>query len=356
MAVKRSINDVLSIYDAMRLCSERPDSSPESTVRNILGNHSCVVVNSHNTPTILYFVDLDGSPHVFKVEFGTANTLIREIAWYRNAVYFNLQARLFLGAHVGTYFSFLLLKVFGDTSTVDDIALNGAGSTEIWIPIIDSIEKDTRMYEKTSRSVTSNYVQEWIVRRLDLRVDQALKHGYLRNLITGDSVVLNGDLLRPLRMYLQYLASNEQIVDYIAPSRIGIIYGDLHCGNIVVDKLSSEVIDPRSGDLLPIEYDFGKVIQSVEGCYGSIMARQFSLQMVSAGQYEYSVQKPDGYIGLESRMAKYLGDRRYVQSLYQCATHFIAMLPHHASQARETTALYLSGMMMWARLVEILEQ
>ncbi|MFJ9024751.1 hypothetical protein ACIRPU_32960 [Streptomyces sp. NPDC102259] len=102
--------------------TKHPALGAESALTKILGDRLLSELHSHNTPSTLYYVLADGETYVVKVEFGHAQTLRDEIQWYRNAARRGLPAHLFITGHAGPSMSFLLLKCFGDGSTVDDLA------------------------------------------------------------------------------------------------------------------------------------------------------------------------------------------------------------------------------------------
>ncbi|MFD5033117.1 phosphotransferase [Streptomyces sp. NPDC058405] len=317
----------------------------------MLGHRLLSTVTSHNTPTTLYYFSAGGATYVLKVEFGQGQTLRDEIQWYRDTARISLPRELFVGSHIGKNFSFVLLKYFGDGSTVDDAALAGAPAHELGRHIVRALRGEAELFERTKRSATSAQMHLLVTRRYDQRRTQALAFPYLRRLMDARFVTVNGESLHGPAHCWSRTADAKPILEYLTPRQVGMTFGDLHCGNILIGGSSTEVVDPRGGALLPVTYDYGKLVQSIEGDYGAIMAGRYVLRRPADGEYEFAADSTAGYAGLAALMAEHCDERLYLQSLYQAALHFSAMLPHHASAEEETTALYLSGTVLFNKLL-----
>ncbi|RAG80764.1 hypothetical protein DN069_36445 [Streptacidiphilus pinicola] len=212
-----------------------------------------------------------------KVEFGHAQTLRNEIRWYRDVARRGLPRRLFITSHAGPGLSFLLLKCFGDGSTVDAHALAGASGGKLGHHIASAVDSDTELFHRTQRRAGPAQVHRLVEQRLVRRRRQAFAFPYLRTLIDADIVTINGEPLPGTSRCLSRITGDPRLMSHLTPDRVGMTFGDLHCGNILVDGESTEVVDPRGGPLLPITYDYGKLVQSIEGGYGAVMAGQYVL-------------------------------------------------------------------------------
>ena len=347
----RSRRELSAVSASLREKAEHSVSGGESALIEMLGDRLVSVLRSHNTPSTLYYVRADGETYVVKVEFGRAPTLRDEIRWYRHAARRGLPRSLFITSHTGPCLSFLLLKCFGDGSTVDDLALAGESAGQLRHHVASAVDGDMELFRRTQRNVGQDHVHRLTERRLALRRSQARQFPYLQRLMDADVVTINGAGLASASRCLNRVFGDPRMVSYLTPDRVGMTFGDLHCGNILVHEGFTEVIDPRGGPLLPITYDFGKLVQSIEGGYGSIMAGRYVLRRTSGTVYELAPESVPGYASLAALLVASCGERRYLQSLYHAALHFTAMLPHHASAQEETTALYLCGVSLFDRLL-----
>ncbi|MER7272256.1 phosphotransferase [Micromonospora carbonacea] len=348
----------LELRDVLRrLLHQASGSSPgtEQSVTDCLGDQLISVVRSHNTPSTIWRFRAGRQAYVLKAELGRGTTLRRELRWYLRAAAVGLPRGLFVLGQEGPAFTFLLLRQFGDTTTLDDAALAGRTADDLQGHLRRAAAMNATMFGRTQRGVPVEAVHGVAAHRIDKRVAEAMSHPYLLPLLTRRTVTVNGMPLQGLLRSWRNVVDQESAVRLLTPAEVGLIFGDLHCGNILVDGIETEVVDPRGGPLLPMAYDLGKLVQSVEGGYGAIMAGSYRLRRVTEDEYEIDVDMPPGYAALAPWLRPWLGDRRYQQALYQATQHFLAMLPHHASARRETLALALSGILQFERLREALD-
>jgi hypothetical protein len=344
-------DELSAILVVLQREAEWPRLGTELSVTEVLGEHLESIVRSHNTPSVIFHFSQGDMAYVLKVEFGHAPTMTREIQWYRDAIRIGRPSGLYVGSHIGTSFSFMILRRFGDGSTVDDAALAGASAHELESHVASALRRDTSMLERTRTTVALAHVHGLAADRFHRRRAQSMSYPYLRSLLGSPFVEVNGERFRTPDWSWKQIADKQSVVEYLTPQEIGMTFGDLHCGNILVSGSATEVVDPRGGSLLPITYDYGKLVQSIDGGYGAIMAGRYALRELRDGQYEFSVETPPGYKQLATSFSDHFDERQYMQSLYQAALHFTAMLPHHASEPAETTALYLSGILLFNKLI-----
>ncbi|MFI9769499.1 phosphotransferase [Streptomyces sp. NPDC052415] len=346
----RSRSELSAVCARLREQAEHPDGGGESALIGMLGDRLVGVLRSHNTPSTLYYVRADGETYVVKAEFGRAPTLRDEIRWYWSAARRGLPRRLFITGHTGPGLAFLLLKRFGEGATLDDLALAGESRGPIARHVASAVTCDLELFHRTQRQVGRDHVHRLTERRLALRYSQARNVPYLRTLMDADVVTVNGVGLPGLSRWLRRILSDPRLLAYLTPDRVGMTFGDLHCGNILVHEGLTEVVDPRGGPLLPISYDYGKLVQSVEGGYGVVMAGRYVLRRTWGTAYEFTPETVPGYSSL-AVLAASCDEQRYLQALYYAALHFMTMLPHHASDEKETTALYLCGLSLFYKLL-----
>ncbi|MET8463585.1 phosphotransferase [Micromonospora zamorensis] len=329
-------------------------SATEQAITDYLGDRLISIIRSHNTPSTIWRFRAGKQAYVLKAELGSATTLQRELRWYLRAAAVGLPRGLFVLGQAGSAFTFLLLRQFGDTATLDDAALTGRAAGDLGGHLRRAAAMNATLFRRTRRGVPVEVVHGVAARRIDKRVAEGMSHPYLLPLLTGRTVTVNGIPLQGLVRSWRDVADRESAVRLLTQAEVGLIFGDLHCGNILVDGIETEIVDPRGGPLLPMAYDLGKLVQSVEGGYGAIMTGSYRLRCVAEDEYEIEIDMPPGYAALAAWLRQWLGDHRYQQALYQAAQHFLAMLPHHASARRETLALALSGILQFQRLREAL--
>ena len=83
--------------------------------------------------------------------------------------------------------------------------------------------------------------------------------------------------------------------DYVSSEKIGMIHGDLHCGNMLVTGKRLSWVDPNGCFELPLEYDLGKLLHSVHGNYGSIIRGKYLISHISLKDYHFSYFEPKVY-------------------------------------------------------------
>ncbi|MFF4893433.1 phosphotransferase [Micromonospora chersina] len=347
----------LDLRDVVHWLTHQASGSPprtEQAITDCLGNHLISIVRSHNTPSTIWRFRAGQQAYVLKADVGRGAALRLELRWYLRAAAVGLPRGLFVLGQEGPAFTFLVLRQFGDTATLDDAALAGRTAADLQGHLRRAAAMNATLFRRTRRRVPVEAVHGVAAHRIDKRVAESMSYPYLLPLLTGRTVTVNGMPLQGLMRSWRDVVDRKSTVRLLTPAEIGLIFGDLHCGNILVDGSGTEVVDPRGGPLLPTAYDFGKLVQSVEGGYGAIMAGRYRLRRIAEDEYEIDVDTPPGYAALAAWLPQWLGDHRYQQALYQAAQHFLAMLPHHASARRETLALALSGMLQFQRLREAL--
>ncbi|MGN9920257.1 hypothetical protein [Micromonospora palomenae] len=345
------------LRDVVRWLTDQASGSPPATEQAItdgLDNHLISIVRSHNTPSTIWRFRAGQQAYVLKAQLGRGTVLRRELRWYLRAAAVGLPRGLFVVGQEGPAFTFLVLRQFGDTATLDDAALAGWTADNLHGHLRRAAAMNATLFRRTRRRVPVETVHRVAARRVAKRVAEGTSYPYLLPLLTGQTVTVNGRPLQGLARSWRDVVDRKSVVRLLTPAEIGLIFGDMHCGNILVDGSGTEVVDPRGGPLLPTAYDLGKLVQSVEGGYGAIMAGRYRLRCTAEDEYEIDVDTPPGYAALATWLHQGLGDHRYQQALYQAAQHFLAMLPHHASARRETVALALSGILQFERLREAL--
>ncbi|MFJ8967068.1 phosphotransferase [Lentzea sp. NPDC102401] len=320
----------------------------------LLQDYAVSTVRSHNTPSALWHFRIENQSYVLKMESGSAVTMRNEIAWYRKASAIGFPRRLYVADCLGKAFSFIVLHYFGDSSTLDDAAIARQPASALQEHLRRALRMEGALFQRSQNIAPPFAIDNFLAQRFSQRYEQGLQYGYLHDLLTSPVLTINDVPMTGMQECWQLIKESERLRSHLRPRKVGVIFGDLHFGNILPDGSSTEVVDPRGGPLLPMEYDYGKLIQSIEGAYGMVMTGRYQLRQVTSCEYEFTVATLPTYSSIAEQFIGYLGDPMYLRSLYQAAMHFAAMLPHHASARQETIALALSGTTLFNRLLTLI--
>ncbi len=336
----------------MRELSLLPAGTREVTsgaIVEVLGGN-VRVVSRHNTPTIQYYFGRAGRQFVLKVGFPPALGVMAEADWYRYAARAGRPTAPFLAAGRSRSFAFLLLARFGDGRTLDDVALAGAPEEFVREAIDHALALDRELFDISSRPASTSAIDALLGRRVSARLSEARGHPYLRHLLQREFLVVNGRRLPSPVTTWHNLRQRPATLVHVTPSSTGRIHGDLHCGNILVRGRRTALVDPRGSELRPLEYDLGKVLQSLLGGYGAIMTGRYDLAIIGEDRYSIAWPSAPGYEAYLPRFQSAMQDREIDASLFLAAQHLLAMLPHHAVRQHETIALFLSACLLFQAL------
>lgn len=324
----------------------------------ILGSSVVEVIDSHNTPSAVLIFTLGRKKYIIKAEFGTeTNTVKKEIDWYSKVGSHLSYVPRYISAVKTETLAALILAHIKDLITLDKISISPEVDPKNVLILIEKslTHLNTLFNSNPKKQVSVSKANMLFIDRLAGRIKQAKSYKYLKELLNLKSIYVNGERFPNISYYVSDIYENRKLLEYVTPTLHGIIHGDLHCGNILVDKnFNLYFVDPNGNLSLPVEYDYGKIFHSIHGGYGSIMANRYSLKKIRNGEYEFSVDVPDCYTYSFDEIRKKLESDLFIRGLYLEALHFATMLPHHARNERETTALFLRGITLFRELFTIL--
>lgn len=315
----------------------------------VLSGRIIKTIDTHNTSSIIFIFQQDTHRYVLKAEYGIRNATAKEILWYKSAEGHSI-APAFLHSHEDNRFSFILLEYIENARTLEDISRSASHSDKEILGYIDlALARNKELFQKSHPiQADKDSIDAFYLNKYEERLKEALDFPYLRELLSSPGVTINGRTYNTPSQYIRRIRNHSALRDYLTPDLLGLIHGDLHYGNILIGTQDMYFIDPNGTLGMPIEYDYGKLLHSVHGCYGQIMEGSYSLLRHSDSHYSFHVKKPKRFSLAFHHLEKVLTEKELLRGLYAEALHFATMLPHHATKRRETTALFL-------RSVEILD-
>jgi thiamine kinase-like enzyme len=310
----------------------------------ILSEHLIQIVDSYNTSSVIYiFMTADGK-YLLKAEYMSSdNTTLKELGWYKAAPQ-NSPTSAYVTSYSKDKYAFLVLHFIEGAKTLDEMVnINSITAKSLSDYIEAALEQDRQFFNHNSETkiVNIDEADQFYLEKYRNRLREAKKIAYLKSLIDTPKHIVNGKVLQTPGYYISIIANNSRLHDYLTPRKLGFIHGDLHCGNILVKGSKFYLIDPNGAMQMPIEYDYGKVLHSIHGGYHQIMHKHYFLEKLDNG-YNYDIEKQEVYAGAFTNIRKKLTDQEFLRGLYTEAMHFATLLPHHAKEKSETTALFLS--------------
>jgi aminoglycoside phosphotransferase (APT) family kinase protein len=175
----------------------------------------------------------------------------------------------------------------------------------------------------------------------------ARKYPYLQQLLDSKTIRINEREFGGPYRYVQRVQQDDELRIYLSPDRAGLIHGDSHAGNLLVEDGRVYMIDPKTTDPFPLEYDTGRMHWSLTG-WNAIVRGQFALQQKDGG-YTFDVTVPEQYVKGFPRFRAYFSERDYHRAAYSSAMQYVCRVSHAAKQD-EATALYLRGLQVFDEL------
>ena len=348
-------NKVRTALDVGQLTSK---TDMHARLQAALGTSISQIIDSHNTQSIIYLFTESKIRYMLKAEYGSNSATHDEIAWHLKVASIDatLPTPLLVETHRGADYAFIISKYIDNASTLDQLVLSRAQSSEATIAIIkDVLEKDRHLFLKTSHACTQDQADTFFLEKYHQRTAESHRTPYLRKLLKIDAPIINGVAYRSVAEIIATIHDDSALRAIVTPEKIGLIHGDLHTGNILVNGSGATfLVDPKTGKELPFEYDIGKLFHSVHGGYGVIMTGNFTLESLAEDTYTLSLSVPEQYIDTFDAIKKSLSSQEYIRALYAEALHFTTILPHHVANKTETTALWLRSVQLFNELVQVL--
>jgi hypothetical protein len=318
------------------------------SIRKILGGSLIEDIKTHNTRSILFIFDINKDKYLIKTEFSNGeNTVTQELAWYQRISYDYPEKLTYIAGESLDNWSYILMDYIQDAITLEYWMTSGDVSfREAYGPISEALKWEEQVYKNfPKKKVDKLHVLKFFDEKYVNRINQAHKYDYLSKLLEQPEVIVNGKSYKNITFSWNKLMSSKDFWGYMDIKYFGQIHGDLHLNNILIQNQRIYLIDPNGKQYLPLEYDYGKLMQSLHGGYGSIMSKHYKLEQKSCNNFELkidnTIQKTFLPILQES-----LTNKLYVRSLFFEAFHFTTMLAHHAPEETETITLFLQAVVL----------
>jgi len=334
------------------------ENSLNLTIASRLNFKIIKVIKPHNTKSTVLICKKGNRKLVVKYGIGKGGDKVRnEINWYLRVGRFLKFVPKFLGEMEIGGIPVLILDFIEDTLTIDDISFSNRDDYLLIKRLINKSLVYLQILFETNlkRRVSLKEANTLFLQKFERRYNEARRYNYLKILFNQNEIVINGEVYPNFREYIEKIVSSN-LFRYLTPRVHGVIHGDLHCGNILVQKKNNKIffIDPNGNLSMPIEYDYGKIFHSIHGGYGSIMRGKYKLKQLADNRFEFSLHVPKFYESIFCELKENLSESLFVKSFYTEAMHFATMLPHHAKRPKETKALYLRGVLLFKELFNFL--
>lgn len=339
-----------------KLSQATPDSRVAMIMycRKILATDLLEVIDTHNTASVLFIISQESSKYVLKVEYGQNNATAGEVTWYRTVKDREPRvAPICLASCITKSLAFLVLE-YVDAKTLEDIMEADVLSQDMIRSHIRTVlSKDRLLFEDSSSPLSLDEMDIFFVRKFRIRQKEAANFAYLHGMFNQKTVRINDRELLTPAYCIDTILNDGTLHQRLTPQYAGLIHGDLHCGNILVTPQGTTYfVDPNGSSQMPLEYDYGKLLHSVHGLYGQIMRNKYSLESLGEYSFKFTLNPGRSYTAALHYIQEELSTEEMLRSLYAEALHFATMLPHHASQKQETTALFLRSTELFAELFE----
>lgn len=331
-----------------QLVSLRPKSRGDMKrqVGDILQAHKPHVLDTHNTASILFRFTADAKEYGLKIEFGAAEVLRNEAHWYE-LMPVDLKPHHVL-SHISDSYAFVLLKWLEQARPLDDLAV--AGDPATMDLVIQALDQGRELFgSNPTIPLDTSRGSSFFFDKYHAYNAGARKHAYLQTLLDSNSVRVNGRQLAGPYVYVQRVQQDDKLRKYLSPDRAGLIHGDSHAGNLLVERGRVYLIDPKGTDNLPLEYDTGRIYWSLTG-WNAIVRGDFTLRQEGGG-YRLDVAVPQRYVEGLPRFRSYFSEQDYHRAVYSAAMQYLTRVSHAAKQD-ETIALYLRGLQLFDDLFE----
>jgi hypothetical protein len=326
-----------------------------SAIHSTLGSSLLNTIDTHNTTSVIFIFSLASKKYLLKAEYGGSNTTAKEIAWYRRLP----QGIDFVPERIVTFegpdYAFLLLAYVENSQTIDQLVTKeNVSAQQAFDYVRAALSYDEQLFLQNKPTlVPTTTIEEFFDKKYQQRMSEAQQFPYLRDLLQTQKITINGKQLHHPDYYIREIASNRALAEYLTPQTLGFIHGDLHCSNILVDQEDAlYLVDPNGTPLMPIEYDYGKILHSVHGGYYSIIDQRYTIESSLGYEYRLDLATPPAYEGITQKLESKIGDSSLSRGLYLEALHFATMLPHHAKQEMETIVLFLRCVQLFNELFQ----
>lgn len=345
------------IADAVIGAKPTDRSSFIKCIQRQLGTSLLKTTDSHNTNSVIFVIVHRGHKVLLKAELGSNTATHKEANWYEHFETLGVGERgFFLGSLHSDTLALLLMRHIEGAITLDEWALeHPTGHDDFGNWVLSMLEYDRSLFAATATVVSKAIIEHFLVSKYHARRKEASAVRYLDNLFANRRITINSHCYLTPDYALEKLLSSEHLRDRLVSDSVGFIHGDLHTGNTLVRNEDLYYVDPNGNFEMPLEYDLAKILHSIHGQYPVIMRGSFYIAELSRGRYDFGVKQEAIYSTAHQKLKDSLDNEQYLRSVFIEAMHFATMLPHHAQNQLETTALFLRSVQLFGELFSLLD-
>lgn len=238
-------------------------------------------------------------------------------------------------------------------------------SDQDWVKIISRVLQIHDLFSKYEYRSVGNYlhIKDFHMQKTEDRLFQLENVAALKDVLHAERITLNGESLPNFDKEFLLHSLFDLATDH---SRATIVHGDLCFSNILYDPKSDcvKLIDPR-GYLLDkahdvsifgdSNYDFAKLLHSVEGLYDFIVQGSYTLIQTGKNAYQFHVNIHPEFEKVQMKLVAMLHNstdderlrfyRRFLEMLL-----FLTMIPLHYEDSRRQLAFYLTAIQIYSQL------
>ncbi|MBI2043094.1 NTP transferase domain-containing protein [Candidatus Pacearchaeota archaeon] len=238
-----------------------------------------------------------------------------------------------------------------------------------------------KVYPKSIKPTPKELINNIYFRRINDRLEEVKRKAAIFNdIIDGEEIIINGKKFPNIKKTFDELKENRELIKILSLPTVGLIHGDLHFDNILVDKKDFSkfvLIDPRGkmygsdveGDYA---YDLGKIWHSLNGLYDFLHDGKFDLEIKIKNKTIYanfSIFEDDSlkeykkiFSNIQSLLYRYDMIKKdpywITRTKFNEVVHFCSMIPFHIKgdgKENLALALYLRGVMLLNNFLSELE-
>lgn len=312
-------------------------------IQNILGKKLDRIIDTHNTSSVILIYKDNDIKLLLKTEFGNATATHAEISWYKRTKQYQSNLGVeYIDSYTGNNYALLLLRYVEDSQTIDELILDATIDSSLVTSYIQkALDIDRELFNETSVDASSAQIEQFYLTKYQRRRQESGKISFLHKLFSKSSIIINGNEYLSPDAVIKKIKTTPNLLNRLTPTKLGFIHGDLHCGNILIKGHDMFLIDPNGNPMMPLEYDIGKILHSVHGNYGSIMREDYVLHDIGSSSYVFELERPEVYDIAFANLRTFISEDELLRSFYAEMLHFATLLPHHASNEKEATALFL---------------
>lgn len=241
-----------------------------------------------------------------------------------------------------------------DPSATDFFRFIHSKPVSVSVSVLKSI-LDTLRRELYSRPETENRgaIEEYVRHKLEANLNRIRENRMLRELLSFDTLVINGTEYRNLSS-LAPLFDTDSTIALFSGDPVSPIHGDLTIENIICrldDSNSWYLIDPNTGNIHNSPYlDYAKLLQSLHGSYEFMMMTPHC--SVEQNRIDFQLTRSAAYETLLSELRIYLeeayGPEAWRSILMHEVIHWLRLLPYKLANDRKRAPMFYAGLIMVA--------